>query len=345
MSEKGLRRPLIVPIFIPGQGCPHRCIFCNQESFTSQASMPVDASHVRKVLDTAIRSPAFDPARDPEVAFYGGTFTMLPPAKIALLLGAVRPYLEKGYFKSIRVSTRPDAIDEERLSLIRNFGVSTVEVGAQSMDEEVLRLSRRGHTSRDISSSVQMLRQYGMRVGIQLLPGLPGDTEEKLLWTVDEVIKLGPDMVRIYPALVIRGTELAKWYEEGRYRPLGLEEAVKICAEASRRLEGAGIPVIRIGVMSSPFLAREGEILAGPWHEAFGFLVRSALYREKIEPHLPGPGYGERLRIMVPRREVPLARGYKNSGLRWIQERTGARDVQVLADDLLGPGRVKVERA
>ena len=252
MPDKGKRRPLIIPVFIPNQGCPHRCIFCQQEKITSQRSLPVNRHTVQETLDAAILSRRFDTGRNPEVAFYGGTFTSLPRQKMSELLGAVRPYLEQGLFKSIRISTRPDALDEDRLGLLRRFGVSTVELGTQSMDDEVLNLIHRGHTARDTVRSVSLLKEHGFRVGVQLMPGLPGDSEEGFLETVEKVRKLRPDMVRLYPAVVISDTEMARWWKEKRYQPLRLEQAARICAEGCIRLEGADIPVIRIRLMSSP---------------------------------------------------------------------------------------------
>jgi histone acetyltransferase (RNA polymerase elongator complex component) len=344
LPEKGPTRPLIIPVFIPNQGCPHRCIFCQQETITAQSGRPVSANDVKGILDAAIGSTRFDTGRNPEVAFYGGTFTRLPRDKMADLLGAVRPYLERGIFKSIRISTRPDALDREGLDLLRRFGVSTVELGSQSMDDDVLALIKRGHRARDTVESVRLLRRHGFRVGIQLMPGLPGDTKERFLGTVEAVIRLHPDMVRLYPAVVIRGTEMASWYEDARYRPLGLEEAVDICGESCIRLEAHGIPVIRIGLMSSPTLLEEGQILAGPWHSAFGFLVRSGIHHRKIEPFLPRPGHARKIKVRAPRREVPLVRGYKNRGLELIEARTGARITAVEVDESLLPGHIGIDR-
>lgn len=344
MSDKGTRRPLIVPVFIPNQGCPHRCIFCQQEKITAQSGLPVTRHTVKKVLDTAIASPRFDVRRNPEVAFYGGTFTSLPREKMSELLGAVRPYLEQGLFRSIRISTRPDALDRERLDLLDRSGVSTVELGTQSMDDEVLGMINRGHTSQDTVRSVHLLKRHGFRVGIQLMPGLPGDSEERFLRTVERVIELHPDMVRLYPAVVISGTEMARWWEEERYQPLQVEEAVKICQESCIRLEAHGIPVIRIGLMSSPTLLEEGQILAGPWHRSFGFLVRSAIHHKRIQPFLPKPGEAREIRIRAPRREIPLVRGYRNRGLGSIEAKTGARITAVAVDESLPSCRIAVDR-
>ncbi len=344
MSVRISKSPLIIPVFIPNQGCPHQCIYCNQEKITDQPGTPVDASHVRNRLDQAVGSSRFTSYEEREVAFYGGSFTSLGKKRITELLEAVKPYMEQGLFSSIRVSARPDAIDGERLELMRNLGVSTVELGAQSMDDNVLSLSRRGHTAADTTASVKILKKYGFKVGIQLMPGLPGDSKEGFFRTINNVIGLQPDMARLYPAIVIEGTELADWYNHKRYQPLSLEEAVLICREACISLERNGIPVIRIGLMSSPSLLKEGQIVAGPWHSAFGFLVRSDIHLKGIQDLLPGHGDVSQIGIRAPLREIPLIRGYKNQGLRLIEEKTGARIIYVKHDDSLPHGRIGIDR-
>lgn len=343
LSEKG-RKPLIVPIFIPNAGCPDRCVFCEQEKITSQSRQELTERIVFDTVHTAIRSRKFDPRRDPEIAFFGGTFTRLPDSRMKELLDAACSFLKNGLFGSIRVSTRPDALKEHGLETMKAFGVRTVELGAQSLDDEVLSLSRRGHTAEDTIEASRLLREHGFRVGIQLMPGLPGDSEERFRATVNKVLAISPDMVRLYPAVVIRGTVMAKWYEAGRYRPLDLEEALRICAEACVRLEERGIPVIRIGLMSSPSLMKEGQIVAGPWHPAFGLLVRSRIHLERIQSSLPQYGSAPVLRIRAPEREISLLRGYKNSGLRHIQKKTGAHMVEAISDETVPAGEVRVER-
>ena len=325
-------------------GCPHRCVFCEQERITSQHQLPVNPKHVKKILDTAVRSRGFDPSREPEVAFFGGTFTRLPMERMETLLGAVKPYIRQGLIQSIRVSTRPDALDKERLDLMKAYGVLTVELGAQSMDDRVLSLSNRGHTAKDTVEGVQSLRERGFRVGIQLMPGLPGDSDDRFRSTITKVIALRPDMVRLYPALVIRGTELVRWYNDGRYAPQSLGEAVETCMEGCMRLESEGIPVIRIGLMSSPDLLREGQIVAGPWHTAFGFLVRSGIHLKKIAPSLPAKGEMLQFRICGPKKEVNLIRGYKNQNIGWIEQKTGAEVVGIVSDDSIAPGCVRIEK-
>ena len=336
-------RPLIVPIFIPNLGCPHRCIFCEQQRITSQAAQKINGERVKDVLETAVRSNKFDRRLGPEVAFYGGTFTNLPISLMLSLLKAVAPYLDQGLFSSIRVSTRPDAVDEGCLRLLWENGVRTVELGVQSMDERVLILSKRGHLPDHTVKAVRLLKDYGFRVGVQLMPGLPGDSREIFYSTVTRVLDLRPDMVRLYPALVIRGTDLADLYEQGGYQPLGLKEAIDICSDSCIRLESDGIPVIRIGLMSSPSLIEEGQIISGPWHPAFGFLVRSDIYHKKITPLLPGYGDSARIRIVASQKDISLLRGYKNQGLEAIRKSTGAEIIKIEIDDTIPLGGIRVE--
>ena len=226
---------------------------------------------------------------------------------------------------------------------MKAYGVLTVELGAQSMDDRVLSLSNRGHTAKDTVKGVEALRERGFRVGIQLMPGLPGDSSECFRSTITEVIRLHPDMVRLYPALVIQGTELVHWYRGGRYLPLSLEAAVEICMEGCMRLESENIPVIRIGLMSSPTLLKEGQIVAGPWHTAFGFLVRSGIHLKRIASCLPAQGEVSKIRIHAPEREIPLVRGYKNQGIEWIEQWTGAKVVGVESDDSIASGEIRIE--
>ena len=344
MSDGGQRKPLIVPIFIPNQGCPHRCAFCRQEQIAAPSSGKIDPSFVTATIERAMASPRFDTGRKPQIAFYGGSFTRLPMGRMAELLAPVTPYIEKGLFDSVRVSTRPDAIDEERLGLLRHFGVTTVELGAQSMDNEVLKLSRRGHVAGDTVRASHLLKEQGFQAGIQLMPGLPGDSKARWRRSIEDVIKLQPDMVRLYPTVVIRGTELAQWYLEQRYRPLGLGEAVEACKEACIRFEEHGIPVIRVGLLATPALLERGEILAGPWHHAFGHLVRSAVYHARLGPSLPIVGFADRVRLRAPGRDIPLLRGYQNRGLRLIEKRIGARITAVQPDEALNRGTIGVDR-
>ncbi|MBW2349436.1 MAG: radical SAM protein [Deltaproteobacteria bacterium] len=334
--------PSIIPVFIPEQGCPHRCVFCDQAGITGRPAALPGRERIRRAVAEALEKRSPRGKRPVEVAFYGGTLTGLPEEKIRGLLEPVRPFLDNGLVHAIRVSTRPDALDEEKVRLLRTLGVGTVEVGAHSMDDGVLERSRRGHTAAHTRAAVGLLRRRGLRVVVQVMVGLPGDSAQSLNRTVEELIALRPHMARLYPVLVLEGTPLARWTEAGTYRPLALEEALASCEGACRTLEEAGIRVIKIGLLPSSDLVNGNRIVAGPWHPAFGFLVRARLYRKRLLERLPGRRAGGMITIRVPEREIPLVRGYRNEGLRFIKERTGADVVAVEPDETLPPGGMEI---
>jgi len=338
--SKKVKRHLIIPIFIPHQGCPHRCVFCQQKTITNLSESISVPDDIRNTIELAISSKRVLNQKPKEVAFYGGTFTSLPTPSMTKMLGAVRPYIEKGAIQSIRLSTRPDSLSEDKLDILDSFGVSTVELGVQSMDDEVLLLSNRGHTSLDTINAVKRLKERGFRVGIQLMPGLPGDSQEVFMDTIDKVIGLKPDMARLYPTLVIKGTKLAQWYKEGKYTPMGLKDTVNLCKEACMRLESSGIPVIRIGLMSSPSLLKKGEIIAGPWHPSLGFLVRSAIHLERVRPYISTMGEAKNIVLLAPKEEIPLIMGHKKTGIRYIENITGGMIKDIMPDDSIPAGEV-----
>jgi histone acetyltransferase (RNA polymerase elongator complex component) len=337
------KRNLIIPVFIPNQGCPYQCVYCHQEKITNQSGTPVNASSISHILDTALAYPGFNNIQRREIAFFGGTFTRLGSDRMIELLEAAAPYLQNGSFHSIRISTRPDEIDKRRLELLKRYNVATVELGIQSMDNEVLKRSGRGHSTEDTIKAINLLGEYGFNIGAQLMPGLPGDSEEKFQNTIDKILDIKPHIARLYPAIVIKGTVLERWYRDGRYKPLTLEKAVRICGESCNLLEKNGIKVIRIGLMSSPSLLRKGQIVAGPWHRSFGFLVRSNMHLDRIMPLLPKPGEAKRIGIRTTPREIPLTRGFKNQGLRTIEEKCKVKIAYVKPDNSVPSGRIEVD--
>ena len=342
MPKKKIEKHFIIPIFLPHQGCPHRCVFCQQQTITNYLGKQPTPDEIRNTIELAIRSKQFSAKKPKEVAFYGGTFTSLPIRSMTTMLGTVKPYIEKGIIQSTRLSTRPDSLSEDKLTILESFGVSTVELGVQSMDDGVLLLSNRGHTSQDTVNAFKILKRRGFTVGAQLMPGLPGDSQEIFMDTIEKVIDLRPDMARLYPTLVIRGTKLAQWYKQGRYAAMGLKDTINVCKEACIRLENAGIPVIRIGLMSSPSLLKKGEIIAGPWHPSLGFLVRSAIHLEKIRPCLPVMGGKKNILLHAPHKEIPLLVGYKKSGMRHIEAVTGSVIKDIIPDDTIPCGEVAI---
>lgn len=339
MSNK-VKKHLIIPIFIPHQGCPNRCIFCQQKTITNLSESLLTPDDIRNTIELAIKSKLFLDKKPKEVAFYGGTFTSLPTASMTKILGVASPFIERGIINAIRLSTRPDSLSKDKLDILESFGVSTVELGVQSMDDRVLLLSNRGHTSIHSINAVKMLKKRGFKVGVQLMPGLPGDSKEVFMNTIDKVIDLKPAMARLYPTLVIKGTKLAQLYKQGAYNPMGLKDTVNICKEACVKLENSGIPVIRIGLMSSPSLIKEGEIIAGPWHPSLGFLVRSAIHLEKVRPYLPATGESKNIILHAPEHEIPLIMGYKKNGIRHIETITGAMVQGIIPDDSIPSGEM-----
>ncbi len=334
---------LIVPLFIPNEGCPHRCIYCNQEKVTER-SAPLEREAIKEIINASIESEKYRRARIKEIAFFGGTFTNLSEERIVYYLESVRPYIKDGMFQWIRVSTRPDTVTPDVLEIMKEYGVRVVEIGAQSMDDNVLRLSRRGHTVSDIIQAVNLLKENGFYAGIQLMPGLPGDTKERFISGLERVIELRPYSLRLYPALVLKGTVLHRWFREGRYSPLDVEEAVEICADACMMLEDNGIPVIRIGLFNSPSLLKDGEVVAGPWHQAFGHLVRSRIYQRRITPFLAGIQKGSSIILRVRREEEPLLRGYKNQEIKKLEQRMGIRITSIILDEEIEYGEIRIEQ-
>jgi histone acetyltransferase (RNA polymerase elongator complex component) len=264
---------MIIPFFIPHSGCPHRCVFCNQKKITGEHDQPLPESIPAKIADYLKTDKKKRPV---QVAFYGGTFTALPLDTQRRYLMTVTPFIEAGKVESIRLSTRPDCISEEILSLLAEHRVSTVELGAQSMDDSVLAGAGRGHTTADTVGAVALLRKHAFSVGIQLMPGLPEDTRERFFRTVDKTLEIKPDIVRIYPALVIKDTLLEKLYYAGQYTPLSLDEAVSWCKIALGRFEEAGIKVIRMGLQPTEELLKPGTIVKGPYHPSFRQLVQTS---------------------------------------------------------------------
>jgi histone acetyltransferase (RNA polymerase elongator complex component) len=342
LAEK-IKDHFIIPIFIPHQGCRHRCVFCQQNAITNRTQDIPSGDGMRNIIEMAIQSKRFPERGSKEIAFYGGTFTALPNTTMRKILDVVRPFLKDGTIQSIRLSTRPDALGKDKLHILESYGVSTVELGVQSMDDNVLLLSQRGHSSSDTVTAFTVLKERGFKAGAQLMPGLPGDSPGRFMETVGKVVDLKPDIARLYPTLVIKGTELAQWYKQGIYTPLGLEETVNLCKEACINLEDAGIPVIRIGLMSSPTLLKQGEIIAGPWHPSLGFLVRSAIHLEKVKPSLPFVGKKRSILLFAPKKETPLIRGHKNRGIQQIEAITGASVKGVVLDNSVPAGEIAFE--
>jgi len=273
-----------VPIFVPFAGCPQRCIYCDQRAIAASCQQP-DAAQVTALLQQACRQKAGFSER-PQVAFFGGSFTAIDRSDMTSLLEAVQPFLNDGSFDSVRISTRPDAIDEQTLRLLKRYGVKTVELGAQSTDDEVLKLNRRGHTFADVCKASELVKSFGFELVLQMMTGLYGANALCDLKSARDLLALKPDAMRVYPTVVLEGTELAALWRKGEYLSPSLEETVTLCAHIKKEADEAGVPIIRMGLHSE--LSAQTQPLAGPYHPAFGELVESRIYLERLQELLLG---------------------------------------------------------
>ena len=273
----------IIPIFIPHKGCPHNCIFCNQKKITAHIA-PVTADDVVETIETWLTTLSH--VKTVEIAFYGGSFTAIPMEDQTAYLKIAKRYKDAGKVNKIHLSTRPDAINKEILDNLRAYGVDTIELGVQSFDDRVLKLSGRGHDSAIVYKSSKMIQDYGFELGIQLMIGLPGDSMETCIYSAKETVKIGPELARLYPTIVIEDTELFEQYKRGEYKPLSQDEAVERTKEMYKILQKADINIIRVGLKSSDIINENGDIDGGTFHPAFRQLVEGAIAREKLESQL-----------------------------------------------------------
>lgn len=319
----------LYPFFIPHAGCPHRCLFCSQQQ-PGGGDQPPSPAEVSGALEKILPC-----CGDGEVAFYGGTFTLLPEAQQKAWLEAVAPFVHSGRVAGIRISTRPDALLPGAAEWLAGLGVSTVELGCQSFSADVLRLAGRGHDERAAPMAVCRLRRAGLAVGLQLMPGLPGGDRAEALASLAKALALAPDFLRIYPTVVLRGTGLAQLYLDGRYCPVALEEAVDWCAEMLWHCRRAGVPVIRLGLQATPELDCGEAMLAGPYHPAFGQLVRSRLWLRALMRGLAATGAR---RVVVHPAELADVIGHRRGNFCELQRHFG--DFTLAPDSALPRGHL-----
>lgn len=272
-------KPFIVPVFLPHAGCPHRCVFCNQNAITRAPSGLPSESEVESAI-VQFLSYTLKRHSTIQIAFFGGNFLGQDAGAVEIFLRLAQRFVHDGRVDSIRFSTRPDTIDREHLEVLAGYPVRTVELGVQSMVDDVLCRSRRGHTAAQTVAAVKLLKAEGYAVGLQMMVGLPGDSRDRTLETAHRLVDLQPDFVRIYPTAVLKGSLLAEWYRAGRFTPMSLESAVQLVKAIYVIFYRHDIPVVRMGLQSAGDLAEENAVLAGPCHPAFGHLVHAALFLE-----------------------------------------------------------------
>ncbi len=266
-------------MFVPHNGCPHACSFCSQHKITGQSSQPT-AQDVEQTIRTAIRSLG-GRTKQAEIAFFGGSFTAIERTYMQELLDAAAPFVRDGTFHGIRLSTRPDAIDRQVLALLKENGVTAIELGAQSMSDEVLSANHRGHTAQDVVRSSELIRENGFSLGLQMMTGLYRSSAETDRQTAEALADLKPDTMRIYPTVVLKDTELETLYRKGVYQPPDLTASVELCAGLLLFFEQKNISVIRLGLHDSESLRRNQA--AGAFHPAFRELCESEiLYRSTL---------------------------------------------------------------
>jgi len=304
-----MAKGLVIPLFLPHRGCPHQCLFCNQHAIAGQGE-GTDVDVPAEIDRWLARSPG---RRQVEAAFYGGSFTCLEDEEQIRLLAAVRPYLEDGRVGAMRLSTRPDCVSADICRTLVEMGVKTVELGVQSLEDAVLAAARRGHTAEDSRRAMRILRAAGLQVGVQLLPGLPGETTTSFLRGVREIAAFGPELVRIYPTVVVADSGLARLYRQEDYRPLTLNRAIGLTRRAREIFADAGVPVVRMGLQPSDTL--EAEVVAGPYHPAFGELVVSRQWFRRLRQRLSRCRSGEHLRVHISGRDLSAVAGMKRMNI------------------------------
>lgn len=297
-----MKKQYIIPIFVPHLGCPNDCIFCNQKSISGQKSN-MTKEKAKEIIENYLKSIDKENAQI-EIAFFGGSFTAIEEERQEELLQVASEFVKSGQVESIRVSTRPDAIDKKILKRLKKYKVKTIELGVQSSNNYILKRINRGHTFEDVKRAAKLIRWNGFRLGVQMMVGLPESTTIDEINTAKELIKLKPKMVRIYPVLVIKNTPLEKELEKGTYKPLTVVQAVEVCKEIVRLFHDKNIDIIRIGLQPTDEISEPGseksEVVAGPYHPAFRQLVESAMWYDSIV------GKIKRLNVKVKEVEVTV---------------------------------------
>jgi histone acetyltransferase (RNA polymerase elongator complex component) len=335
-------RPFIIPIFLPHAGCPHQCVFCNQKAITGvRQKLPSPEALRQQIIDFLNYNGKKQ--KPVQIAFFGGNFLGQSQKDIEYLLQVANNFITAGKVDSIRFSTRPDTIDTDRLDMLNGWPISAVELGVQSMDDQVLAMAKRGHTASDTQRAVHQLKKRNYEVGLQLMVGLPGDDETRSFATGQRIVELLPDFVRIYPTLVLSNSLLASWYAKGKYIPLSLEAGVAATKKLYLLFTQENIRVIRMGLQISADLENSTIILAGPYHPAFGHLVFSDIFLDKATAILKSKTtHSNTIFINVHPRSIAKMRGLKNRNIEILKQTFRLKTIQILPDPSLGEDQLTV---
>ena len=304
-----------VALFVPDEGCPHRCSFCNQKTISGKTKR-LEISDIDSAVETALENADCNKG---EIAFFGGSFTAIDRNYMISLLERAKQYIDKGLFAGIRVSTRPDCINEEVLNILKYYGVTSIELGCQSMNDEVLRLNNRGHSAEDVIKSAGLIKAYGFEFGVQMMTGLYGDNNETAIKTARSLIELAPDTARIYPTVVLENTELERLYRLGQYKPQTVDEAAELCSELLLMFHEANVRVIRVGLHSGGNV--EEGFVAGAYHPAFREICESRIYLRKVLAEINRQGTPEGdITVTVGTSFVSMMSGQKKANSEKLRE-------------------------
>lgn len=317
----------IIPYFVPHIGCPVGCVFCNQNEITGVES---EIEPLNVVVDRYLSY--FKERENIELAFYGGSFTAINENLRLKLLREGKELIDRGLISSIRISTRPDAIDKNILQELKDHGVKVIELGVQSLDPEVLKLSNRGHNTRCVYESCGLIKDYGFTLGLQQMLGLPGDTLEKSIYTAREFVKLSPEIVRIYPTLVVKNTKLEQMYRDKTYMPLALQEGVSWAKEVLKIYNENGINVIRVGLQPTDNINYGGDLVAGPFHAAFRQLVEESILLDYFTSI--GKLNDESIEIAANGKNISYIVGLKGKNKEKLKEILSVKNIKFKIEDL-----------
>jgi len=329
-----------IPVFVPEIACPFRCVFCNQRNISAQNHIP-DSIEIKETIDSSLSTFPTFPKRI-EVAFFGGSFSGMSQNDQNKYLDIVQPYINSGQVDGIRISTRPDYINHAILDNLKEKGVVAIELGAQSLDNEVLAATGRGHTVEDVIQASKMIFAAGFELGLQMMTGLPGDTPEKSIQTARMIVELKAHTTRIYPCLVIRDTKLEELYRSGLYMPQGLDDAVALAARLYVVFNKAGVKILRMGLHPSESLISGESLVLGPFHPAFGQMILTKVWGERINTFLSNNNLnGKQLTITVHPDKLNSAIGYKAENK--IRLKTMFSDVKFYADINLDANEFRID--
>ena len=324
-------RHINIPVFIPHRGCPNDCVFCNQRTISGHSDYTPEA--VENEIETALET--IPENAEVQIAFFGGSFTGIDRDEMVYLLSVAKRFIDTGRVSSVRLSTRPDYIDTERLDILKAYGVKSIELGIQSTSDKVLKASNRGHTAKDSERAMRLIKEYGFELVGQMMVGLPEAVPEDEYRTAEDICAWGADAARIYPTVVFRGTELCKMAKCGVYTPLTLEDAVERCKGVKEILIKNRVECIRLGLQSGENLTEGEEVFAGDYHSAIGELVESRIYRDIIVSEIKGAGLAEKISgrelvIFAPIGEVSKVVGHKGENKRFLKDEYCVKNVKVI---------------